>query len=108
MAIAATATVRIWAMIITQPVNQPNVVPAMRLAHWKMAPEIGQLAASWAKFSATRSWPANTSGHVQKKAAPPNPKPRPKSWKTVVRIDTNENPAANDEKEPTPRRSSCA
>ena len=30
-AIAATATVRIWAMIITQPVNQPKVVPAIRL-----------------------------------------------------------------------------
>jgi hypothetical protein len=68
---------------------------------------MGQRAASSAKHSATSSWPAKTSGQVQKNAAPPRPKPSPNSWKTVVRIDTKENPAANDAKPPTPRRSSC-
>jgi hypothetical protein len=45
---------------------------------------------------ATRNWPANTSGQVQKKAGPPNEKPKAKSWNTVVRIETNEKPAAKD------------
>ncbi|SLI31742.1 Uncharacterised protein [Mycobacteroides abscessus subsp. abscessus] len=38
-----------------------------------MQPEIGYRAASSAKFKATSSCPANTTGQVQKKAAPPNP-----------------------------------
>ena len=72
-AMAAAATVRICPMIMTQPVNQPNVCPASRDDHWKIAPEIGNRAARVEKFSATSSWPANTTGHVQKNAAPPKP-----------------------------------
>ena len=87
-AMAAAATVRICPMIMTQPVNQPNVCPASRDDHWKIAPEIGNRAARVEKFSATSSWPANTTGHVQKNAAPPKPKPRKNSWKTVVRMET--------------------
>ncbi len=108
IAIAAAATVRICPMIMIQPANQPAVVPARRLDHWKIAPETGQRAASSAKHSATSSCPAKTSGHAQKNEAPPSPKPSPKSWNTVVRIETNEKPAAKDENEPTPLRSSWA
>jgi hypothetical protein len=95
-------------MIIVQPVNHPKRAPARRLDHWKIAPEMGQRAASCAKFSATSSWPPKTSGHAQKNAAPPSPKPSPNSWKTVVRIETKEKPAAKEENEPTPRWSSCS
>ena len=42
------------------------------------------------------NWPTNTIGQVQKKAGPPKPKPKANSWKTVVRIETNEKPAANE------------
>ena len=87
-AMAAAATVRTCPMIMTQPVNQPNVCPASRDDHWKIAPEIGNRAARVAKFSATSIWPKNTIGHVQKNAAPPKPKPRKNSWKTVVRMET--------------------
>ncbi len=45
-ATAATATVRIWPMIMTQPVNQPTTEPASRDDHWKIAPEMGHQAAS--------------------------------------------------------------
>jgi hypothetical protein len=45
-------------------------------------------------------------GQVQKKTGPAKEKPNPKSWKTVVRIETNENPAANDAKVPIDRCSS--
>src|SRR6185437_7850155 len=100
-AMAAAATVRTCPMIMTQPGNQPNVCPASRDDHWKIAPAIGNRAARVEKFSATSSWPANTTGHVQKNAAPPKPKPRKKSWNTVVRIDTKENPAAKEAKLPT-------
>ena len=41
IAIAAVATVRIWPMTMIQPVNQPKSVPARRLDHWKIEPEIG-------------------------------------------------------------------
>ncbi len=61
-----------------------------------MAPEIGYRAASSAKHSATISWPPKTAGQVQKKVGPAKENPKPKSWKTVVRIDTKENPAAKD------------
>src|SRR5258707_1322216 len=44
-AMAAAATVRVCPMIMTQPVNQPNVCPASRDDHWKIAPEIGKRAA---------------------------------------------------------------
>ena len=37
-----------------------------------------------------------TAGQVQKKNGPAKLNPKPNSWKTVVRIETNENPAAND------------
>jgi hypothetical protein len=106
-AIAAVATVTICPTIMTHPVNHPNVAPASRPAHWKIAPEMGHRAARVEKLSATRSWPANTSGQVQKNAAPPRPNPRKKSWKTVVRIETNENPAAKEPNGPTLRWSSC-
>jgi hypothetical protein len=59
------------------------------------------------KFSATSNWPRKTAGQVQKNAAPPKPNPRKNSWKTVVRIETNEKPAANEAKDPTRRCSSC-
>jgi hypothetical protein len=36
-----------------------------------MHPASGQLAANSANTSATHSWPANTSGQVQKNAGPP-------------------------------------
>src|SRR6202012_2827052 len=72
-----------------------------------MAPEIGNRAARVAKHRATSSWPANTTGHVQKNAAPPKAKPRKNSWKTVVRMETEENRAANDAKLPTRRCGSC-
>jgi hypothetical protein len=42
------------------------------------------------------SWPRNTIGQVQKNAAPPNEYPKPKNWKIVVRMETNENPAAKE------------
>src|SRR5882757_11347214 len=71
-----------------------------------MQPEIGYRAASSAKQRATRIWPANTIGQVQKKAGPPKPKPKLNNWKTVVRIETNEKPAANEPKLPT-LRCSC-
>jgi hypothetical protein len=45
-------------------------------------------------------------GQVQKKAGPPKENPRPNSWKIVVRMETNENPAANDAKVPS-ERCSC-
>ncbi|AJW77795.1 hypothetical protein VO01_00230 [Clavibacter michiganensis subsp. insidiosus] len=93
---------------MVQPVNHPNVVPASLLDHWKIAPEMGHDAASCAKFRATSSCPTNTIGQAQKNAAPPSPKPRPKSWNTVVRIETKENPAAKEENGPTPRWSSWA
>jgi hypothetical protein len=108
IAIAAAATVRIWPMTMTQPVNQPATVPANRLDHWKIAPETGHRAASSAKHSATSNCPRKTSGQAQKNDAPPSANPSPKSWNTVVRIETNENPAAKDENVPTPRRSSWA
>ena len=61
-----------------------------------MQPEIGYRAASSEKHSATSSCPPKTMGHVQKKDGPPKPKPKLNSWKTVVRIETNEKPAANE------------
>jgi len=61
-----------------------------------MHPEMGYLAASSMKQKATISWPAKTIGHVQKNAAPPNENPKKNSWKTVVRIETNEKPAAKE------------
>ena len=72
-----------------------------------MQPEIGYREASSAKHSATSIWPANTIGHVQKNDAPPNEKPKKNSWNTVVRIETNENPAANEAYEPSARWSCC-
>jgi hypothetical protein len=72
-----------------------------------MHPASGQLAASSAKTSATHNWPANTSGQVQKNAGPPKEYPSAKSWNTVVRIETKENPAAKEEKAPSLRCSSC-
>ena len=87
-AMAAADTVRICPMIMIQPVNHPNVAPPSRDDHWKIAPEMGNLAARAEKFSATSSCPKKTTGHVQKNAAPPNPNPRKKSWNTVVRIET--------------------
>ena len=54
------------------------------------------------------NWPRNTRGQVKKKAGPPKLKPRAKSWKMVVRIDTNENPAANEANLPSLRCSCCS
>src|ERR1700716_1723690 len=73
-----------------------------------MQPEIGYREASSAKHRATSICPANTSGQVQKNAAPPNENPNANSWKTVVRIETKENPAANEAYGPSRRRSCCA
>lgn len=53
------------------------------------------------------NWPANTTTHVQKKAGPPKPKPRPNSWKMVVRMETNEKPAAKEANLPRLRCSCC-
>src|SRR5258708_34688114 len=103
----AADTVRICPMIMIQPVNHPNVAPPSRDDHWKIAPEMGNLAARVEKFSATSNCPKKTTGHVQKNAAPPNPNPRKKSWNTVVRIETKENPAAKEAKLQTYRWSSC-
>src|SRR5689334_4783040 len=73
-----------------------------------MAPEMGYRAASSAKFSATMNWPRNTSGQVKKNAGPPKLKPSANSWKIVVRIETNENPAANEANLPSERCSCCS
>ena len=42
------------------------------------------------------SWPRKTAGQVQKKTGPAKLNPKPKSWKTVVRMETKEKPAANE------------
>lgn len=68
-----------------------------------MAPEIGYRAASSAKHRATANWPMNTAGQVQKNAGPPKLYPRPNNWKIVVRIETNEKPAANEANLPSER-----
>lgn len=55
MAIAATARVRIWPITMIQPVKKPQLTPASRLDHWKIAPDTGQRPASSAKHNATHS-----------------------------------------------------
>ena len=94
-------------MTMIQPVKKPQLTPASRLDHWKIAPDTGQRPASSEKHSATHNCPANTTGQDQKNEAPPSRKPSPNSWNTVVRIETKEKPAAKDANVPTPRCSSC-
>ncbi len=42
------------------------------------------------------SCPARTTGQAQKKTGPPKAYPKAKNWKTVVRTEMKENPAAKE------------
>ena len=55
---------------------------------------------------ATSSCPTSTAGQVQKKTGPPNAYPKAKNWKTVVRTEMKENPAAKEAYRPRLRCSS--
>ena len=94
---AAAATVTICATIIGQPAIQPHRLPPKRRGPLvDRSRRSGTAQRVREKHSATVICPRNTIGQVQKKAGPPKAKPNAKSWKTVVRIETNENPAAKE------------
>ncbi|MCZ4603011.1 hypothetical protein O3S80_04325 [Streptomyces sp. Lzd4kr] len=50
--------------------------------------------------------PDHTVGQAQKKTGPPNAYPKAKNWKTVVRAEMKEEPAAKDAYRPRLRCSS--
>ena len=90
-------TVTICAMIIVQPANQPNGRRSRAGATTgRCSPRSDSGRPARRSRAPPCSWPTKTIGQVQKNAAPPKAKPKANSWKTVVRIETKENPAANE------------